>query len=164
MLLVGVMGGLLLSAAPAQAQTITEVQSLSFGTFGIGNNNGAWQIIVTPDNDTFADPQIAMGQDGRRGEYLFTGLPPNVSFFLGVDVPNPPSEGGIVLDMPTPAENGSNPVFNLTDVTIADGGVMYSDGAGDATLYIGGTLQTSGTGEHYDSGTYNGQFNLTIYY
>lgn len=154
----------MLWGAPVMAQTITEIHELSFGTFAVRDNDSMAAIIVTPDNDTFADPQIAMAADGQRAEYVLSGLPPNVSFFLGVDVPVPPSEGGLIIDMPTPATGSSGPAFELSDLTIADGGVMQSDGAGDATLYIGGTLRTSGTGQSYDGGNYNGQYGITIYY
>ncbi len=156
--------GLMSDAGHAYAQELNELRPLSFGIFGVQDNNAVAALTVTPDNDTFADPQFVMQQDGQRGEYTLTGLPPNVSFFLGVDVPNPPSEGGVTLTGQTPATRGGGPEFRLDGLTISNGGVLQSDGAGDATLYIGGSLYTSGTGERYDGGTYNGTYNITIYY
>ncbi len=152
------------SAERVWAQELSETRPLSFGIFAVQDNNAPAALTVTPDNDTFADPQFVVQQDGQRGEYTLTGLPPNVSFFLGVDVPNPPSEGGVTLTGQTPATRGGGPEFRLDGLTISDGGVLQSDGAGDATLYIGGSLYTSGTGERYDGGTYNGTYNITIYY
>lgn len=152
-------------AAPAGAQTITEVHQLSFGEFAVrANNTVPAALTVTPDNDTFGDYEFVVMAPGQRGEYLFTGFPPDVSFFLGVDLPNPPSEGGVVLDNATDASGGAGPVFTLTDLTIADGGVMVSDSAGEATLYIGATLRNSGDGQRYNGGVYNGTYNITIYY
>ncbi len=155
---------LLMIAAPATGQTLTEVDALSFGTFGLGANDVQAAITVTPDNDVFADPQIIPGAGAQRGEYRLEDFPPNVSFYLGTDVPNPPSEGGLVLGNVTTADNGAGPVFYLSDLTISNGGILQTDGQGDATLYIGGTLRTSGTGDRYDGGTYTGSYTLTIYY
>lgn len=149
----------------AHAQEITQNQALNFGTFAIADNNTVSSLVVTPDNDVFADPAFVVGVPaGQRGYYTLTGLPPNVSFFLGVQVPNPPSEGGIVLDDSTPASAGGGPVFTLEDITIANGGVLQSDAQGDAVLYIGGSLKTSGNGQRYTGGNYFGTYQLTIYY
>lgn len=148
----------------AQAQDITQNQALNFGVFAVANNTTASSIVVTPDNETYADQGIVIGQDGQRGYYTLTGLPPNVSFFLGVEVPNPPSEGGVVLDDATSASSGSGPSFTLEDLTISNGGVLQSDNQGDAVLFIGGTLKTTGTGQGYTGGVYSGTYNLTIYY
>jgi hypothetical protein len=150
--------------APAQAQNISEVDALNFGTFGLQDNDTVAAITITPDNDTFADPQFVVSQQGQRGHYELTGFPADVTFYIGVDVPNPPSEGGIVLANQTDAANGGGPVFVLDSLSIANGGVMQTDGAGDATLYIGGTLRTSGAGTAYDGGNYLGTYTITIHY
>lgn len=146
------------------AQEITQNQALNFGVFAVAKNATVSSIVVTPDNETYADQGIVIGQDGQRGFYTLTGLPPNVSFFLGVEVPNPPSEGGVVLDDATLASSGSGPSFTLEDLTISNGGVLQSDNQGDAVLFIGGTLRTTGTGQGYTGGIYSGTYNLTIYY
>lgn len=156
--------GVCLWGLPAQAQTITEVNQLYFGTFGISDNDSVSAITVTPDNDTFSDPAIISDQPGQRGEYTLTGFPPNVSFYLGVEVTNPPAEGGIVLANPTDGTMGGAEVFTLDTLEIADGGVLQTDGAGDAVLYIGGTLRTSGNGLRYPGGNYSGTYTITIHY
>lgn len=148
----------------ASAQTLSEVERLHFGTFVVRNNMSTSSITVTPDNDTIVAGQIVLAENGRRGEYMLTGLPPNVPFYLGVDMPNPPAEGGIVLGNPEPASAGAGADFILNALTIGNGGVMLSDGIGDATVYIGGTLNTTGTGQAYAGGSYIGSYTITIYY
>lgn len=149
-------------AHQAPAQEMTVVDHLSFGTFAVADNSISQAIVVTPDNDTFPDTGIAVGQPGQRGVYEFTGLPPNVAFYVGVDVPNPPSEGGIVIDDSAFLTNGRS--FTVDSFALGNGGVLQSDGAGDATMLLGATLHTSGDGTPYSGGTYAGQVSFTIYY
>ncbi len=148
----------------ASAQEMTEVERLSFGTFAVADNSMPQTLMVTPDNDTLADTGIAIGQGGQRGVYDFTGLPPNVSFFIDVDVPNPPSDGGIVFDDEANLTFGGGEQFTVTDFTIGDAGVMQTDGAGNATMTLGATLRTSGNGARYTGGNYNGQVLFVLYY
>ena len=150
--------------AQAQAQTLSEIDRLHFGTFAIIDNNAQAAVTVTPDNDTFADSQIVIGENGQRGVYQLTDLPPNVNFFLGTDVPNPPSEGGLMLGNEEAASNGAGPDLRLSNLTIGNGGLMMSDNLGEATLYIGGTIQTTGNGQTYTGGNYVGSYTITIYY
>lgn len=160
-----IISGLMLFFCPAaKAQTLTEVRQMSFGTFAVAANDVSSGITITPENDVFADAGILTDGGAQRGEYRLENFPPNVSFFLGVDVPNPPTEGGVVLDNIVAATNGVGPSFYLSDLAISNGGVLQTDGQGDAMLYIGGTLRTSGTGERYNSGTYSGSYSITIHY
>ncbi len=148
----------------AYAQQISENRPLNFGTFAVARNDTVQSITVTPENDTYADTGIAVGMPGERGYYTLSDMPANVSFFLGVDTSNPPSEGGIVLDNASQATTGSGASFVLDNLTIANGGVLQTDSQGDAVLYIGGTLRTTGTGQKYTGGVYSGTYTLTIHY
>lgn len=138
------------------------VDNLSFGTFAVADNSMPQALVVTTDNDTFADAGIVVAQNGQRGVYEFTGLPPNVTFYVGVDVPNPPSEGGIVFDDSIFLTNGES--FTVDTFQLGSGGVLQTDAAGDATMTLGATLHTSGNGAAYSGGGYNGQVSFTIYY
>ncbi len=142
---------------------MSEVRRLHFGTFAVRQGGGG-TITVTPDNSTYADSGIVLGEDGQRGEYLFTGLPPNVPFYLGIDVPNSPSEGGVVLQSDEAATLGGGPALTLYNLTMGNGGVMHSDSLGEAMLYVGGTIRTSGNGANYAGGTYMGTYTITIHY
>lgn len=151
----------LLSVFPAHAQVMTEVEKLDFGQFGLRDNSAAHTLIVTPNNTATYDAAIIEG--GRlpqRGEYDLTGFPPNMTLTLGVAVANPPNDGGLVLDNSGGATFGGK-VFTVGDFTT---NVVVTDGAGDATVYIGGTLTTSGDGTMYGDGDYNGTYDITFYF
>lgn len=158
------MGMMLFVPSWAQAQEITQNRALNFGSFAVSGNDAPSTLQITPENTVIAGSGIIVGQNGERGEYTLTGLPPNVSFFLGVEVPNSPSEGGVILEDPTPASVGAGPSFTLEGLTISNGGVMQSDAMGDAILYIGGTLRSSGNGQRYQGGVYVGTYTLRINY
>ncbi len=150
-----------LRGSPALAQDMTEVQALSFGEFATRNNSAQHTITVATDNSTVYDPDIISNIDAQRGEYSFTGLPANVIFYVGVAVPNPPTEGGLILDNSTGLDKTGSESFTLDNFTAND---LSTDGAGSGTLYIGARLTTSGNSNPYDSGVYSGTFDLTLYY
>lgn len=156
----------LLSAVnfPALAQTISEVDALHFGSFAVVKNDAPYSITVTPDNDTLPDAEIVVDEPGQRAEYFFEGLPNNVNFYIGVTVPNPPTEGGITVDAVSPTATGPGPNFTISNFLIDNAGVMQSNGSGEARVYIGATLTTSGTNAMYGTGNYNGTYEITIYY
>lgn len=140
---------------------MNEIQELDFGEFALRNNTAPHTITVAPDNSTVYDPDIISNIDAQRGEYEFSNLPPNVIFYVGISVPNPPTEGGLILDNPSNLTHGGGESFTLGNLTAND---LVTDGAGDGTLYIGATLTTSGNSNTYADGNYNGSFDLTLYY
>ena len=145
----------------AEAQEINVIQDLSFGTFAIRENTMPHSITINPDGSTTYDPDIISNVDANRGEYQFTDLPANVTFFVGLSFSNPPSEGGLMIDNQTPLSDGGGPQFTITTLIGED---LSTDNNGDGTLYVGGTLTTSGTGATYNSGSYTGQFDVTLFY
>lgn len=157
------MGGLFFCAGASQAAPISmdEIQELDFGEFAIRNNAAPHTITVAIDNSTVYDPDIISNIDAQRGEYEFRNLPPNVIFYVGIAVPNPPTEGGLILDNPNNLTHGGGESFALGNFTAND---LSTDGAGNGTLYVGATLTTSGNGNTYADGNFNGSFDLTLYY
>ena len=143
---------------------MAEAEQLSFGTFAVADNTMPRALVITTDNDTLPDTGIVMGEDGQRGVYEFTGLPANVSFFIGVNMPNPPTDGGIVFDDTAAVTLGGAEPFTVSDFTVGDGGMIQTDGGGNATMTLGATLRTSGNGAQYIGGTYQGQASFTLYY
>ena len=156
----------ILLAPKAYAQDIFEGQALTFGRFAVVDNSAPRQIIVTTDDDVIYDTGIVgdPSNPGRRGEYTLTGMPANVIFYLGVNIPNPPAEGGVVLEETVPLTGLGSEDFTIGSFKINSNDQMVTDGNGDATLYIGATLTTSGSGTHYVSDTYDGEFTITFYY
>ena len=128
---------------------MTEQHKLDFGTFALKDNNSPHTIVVTPGNGITYDPAFVVGVQAQRGVYSLSGLPHNEA--LGITIDNTVnlslngSGSGALLGIGTYTSN--NPSTN---------------GSGDATLYIGGTLTTSGSGSLYGNGDYSGSVDLTI--
>lgn len=146
------------------AQDMTEIQPLTFGRFAIVDNTAPRTIVVAPDNSVTYDPEIVPNIEAERGEYALSGFPPNVTLYLGVNIANPPSEGGVTLDNQTDVTAGGAQDFSLGGFTINTANEVVTNATGDATLYIGGTLTTSGNGGAYINGIHNGQYDITFYW
>lgn len=125
---------------PASAQNIFVVQHLDFGEFALKDNDASHTIIVDPNNNVTADPEIVFNSTPMRGEYLLTGQDTNRA--LDITVTN----GSLTL-------NGSGVGASMTVNNFTDNSPS-TDGAGDATIYIGGTLTTNGTSTIYSAGSY----------
>ena len=149
---------------PAKAQVMTEVQALNFGTFAIIDNSAPHTIIISPNNVAAYDPSIVSGIEAERGHYTLTGMPTDVTFTLGVSISNPPTDGGLMLDNQTSVTLGGSEPFLLLNFTVNTANEMVTDSGGNATLYIGATLRTTGSGSIYTDGTYNGTYDITFFY
>lgn len=156
--------GLAVRGTPAVAQTMTEVDRLSFGTFAIISNSGVKTITVAPDNSTVYDPAIVADVEAQRGHYTLSGMPANVTFTLGVSISNPPNDGGLMLDNPTNLTTGGGEHFQLINFTVNSANEVVTDGLGDADMFIGATLRTTGNGNIYNDGAYNGTYDITFFY
>jgi len=145
----------------AFAYDITEIHHLDFGTFAITNNTAPHAMVVPYDGSPATyDPEIIPNTDPQRGEYALENLPPNVTFYVGVQVPNP-GDGGVTMDNPTAVSGSTGPGLTVSNFTASD---VTTDNNGDATLYIGATLTTSGNGAMYATDTFNGSYDITFYY
>lgn len=140
---------------------MTEVQPLSFGEMGIRDNNLTHTITVAPDNSVSYSDHITPDTQAQRGEYLLTGFPPNMTLHADVTFVTYPFDGGVTIDEETQLVLGGNPEFTVNGFTTNE---PTTDGAGNATLYIGATLTLSGSGVEYGDGTYNGAVDLTFYF
>lgn len=158
-----IFAAIMLYGIPSWAQTMTQVRPLSFGTFAILNNSGAKTITVAPDNSTVYHPDIVADIPAQSGHYTLEEMPANVTFYLGISVSNPPGDGGLVLDNATSLTGGAQP-FTLTDFTVNANNTVVTDGDGDADMYIGATLVTSGNGAAYTDGVYTGTYDITFFY
>lgn len=139
-----------LGTASAQADsTLENIQDLSFGSFGLVNNDSQQTIIVTPDSDVTYDDDIVGGTTPpQAGEYLLDELTPDTDLGITIQDATLNRMGG-----------GPSPTFTVSDFTHND---PTTDSNGDATLLVGGTLTTSGSGVYYETGTYSGTMELTI--
>lgn len=152
-----------LVARGAAAQELAVIRHLDFGTFALIDNNTPYTILVKPDNDVVYDAAFLANIQAERGEYALTNFPPNITLYTGVDTVSvtPPFDGGVTLTDATDLTSGAGPVFTVADYTTND---PTTDNNGDAMLYIGATLSTSGTGQVYGSAVYTGSIDVTFYF
>lgn len=127
---------------------MTTVVDLDFGTFGLKDNDGAYTIVVQLDNNVIYDDEVVGGSGANRAEYALTGLPATTQLTVTVADSTLSRDGG-----------GPSPDFTIGSFTDND---PLTDGSGAGTLYIGGTLTTSGTSDHYYTGPYSGTMAVTV--
>lgn len=136
-------------AWPVQAQTISRVQTIHFGTFAIKNNSAVHTLRVSRTNVVTADSAFALFTAPIRGEYDLAGFPSSTPFTVTIS------------DATLNSGGGGEP-FYLSNFTPGTG--LTTDGAGNAEVRFGATLATSGVGANYTDGTYSGTIDITIDY
>lgn len=126
--------------------TIVEEQPLGFGEFAIAKNDAVSTLRIRHDGGnqiaTYKILPLAFGQPGifQLSNYpVFTPLMITVSNF--------------VLQL------GAAPDLLIEDFTFDP---VTTNGNGEATLVIGATLKTTGTGTNYGDGNYTGVMNIVI--
>lgn len=138
------------ASGPTAAQIITLQQQFSFGTIAM-RSNGAKERLVLNLNGTYsATANIIVISTPQRAEFLATGFQPSTALSLSIQ-PIELSEDG----------QGTGKKFNV--------GFVYSpnistDPTGSVTIFIGGTLETSGDGTAYDDRQYAGTASLIVNY
>jgi len=150
----------------AQAQTLVIVRNLDFGQFGMRDNNSPHTIVVTPGGGVTYDP--AFIPDGvaqaHPGQYALSGLPPNMALNYGISTTNGTTNGGTTLTNTVSLSLNGALIGALFTVGSYTANSPSTDALGNATISIGGTLTTSGTGAGYGDGSYDGSVDLTIYF
>lgn len=137
------------AAAGAKAQTITELEPLSFGNFVVRSNTTIGTVTVPQDGSPSASPEIILLTMGSKGLYRITGL--RAGMEVGLDVIASP-----LLATPVP----SSQYFNITAVDHP--AILKIEGDGATTFSLGATLSTSGTGLAYTDTTYSGTLDITV--
>lgn len=140
---------LLVCVPPAGAQTLTEDQVLSFGTFALKNNNAAHAFIVHRDGSTTADAAYIEILPAQEAIFSITGCPPNTNVTINIDNASMTLGGG-----------GAGEAFTVDTYTLPP--ATQTDGAGDLTFDVGATMTSSGTGTMYTDGGHSDQFDVTI--
>lgn len=141
------MGAWALCAPRAYAQELTQIDALSFGRLAVRNNAGPRAITVDPNNNVVSSPFIISDIEPTRGEYLLENQDPNE--LLDIDISN----GNLTLN-----DTG---VGNFMTVDSFTNNNPTTDAGGNATIYIGATLTTSGNGSGYTSGSFEDN-NMTM--
>ncbi len=132
----------------AHAQTVSNIQTLNFGSALISDNNSQHSITVGADGGYSADPEIHFVTLPVEGVYQITGA----TAFQVID--------SITVTVTT-HPNSSGQTFTLDNFTVD--APAQVDGSGAATFTIGARLRTSGTGSAYGfNTTYNGAFDVDV--
>lgn len=130
---------------------MTEVQAFDFGLFSLKDNNAQHTLDVdASDNSYAADPVFAVATPPQRGEYRLEGFAPATVITVNV------ADGGLTLN-----GGGGTEVFATINYTVSPDPVI-ADGAGEATVYVGGTLRTRGDTVVYGTGDYEDDIDITF--
>ncbi len=133
------------------APVITPQVALGFGEIALRSNNAIISMAVSNSGAvTPGNSQIIPLGGAVRGEYRLTGFPPNTVLSFEWD------------DAQLSYAGQMHPEF-LT-VTAYTPTAATTNGAGEAVVYLGATIKTSGTGAMYNDGTYSAVTAMRVTY
>ena len=129
----------------------TVIDTLSFGTIAVLDNSSTSEITVTSTNNISCTNHIRILIPGHRGEFLLTSYPTYTPVFTTATV--------LVAETSSPAPTSAQ--FTLVNLETASS--VTTDGTGFASVYVGGTIQTSGnaSSQYFDS-DYTATYELTF--
>lgn len=144
-------GGLLFSPVLLSAPLIEEQQSLDFGTLAVTANASVSRFTYPyTDNNLNIEGQLVLVQRGRPGHYSFSGFPANTPLTVSV-TSTTLSAGG----------TGTPELLTIDDFSFAE---LTTNAQGEAELWLGGRLSTSGNGGDYVDAAYSGSTQLRVDY
>jgi hypothetical protein len=132
--------------ATAQAQVI-ELQQLQFGEWVVTDNATEQTVTVNTDGSSSNSSGLIMLQSPQEGVYRIEGLLP-FSTIIGFDIV-----------MTEPMDGPGVPTFSMDSFQTSADPV---DGNGETILRLGATARTTGDGQGYPDGTYNGELTIDI--
>lgn len=113
---------------------ITELQALNFGTVAVISNNSAASLTVDKFGNFNVSSQLRSVTPPTPGRFLVNNLAPNTGISISM------SHNATTM---TPLISSQEFfTFSLTDYS----DYLVADGNGEAELFIGGTITTSGSG------------------
>ncbi|MBF0472060.1 MAG: DUF4402 domain-containing protein [Gammaproteobacteria bacterium] len=144
------------------AETITEVNRLSFGKIVVLDNSEVSTVTIYADGrQPKSSGDIVILDEGTHAIYQLFDFPPLQVVSIRVT-------GGIMY---TGVLGGSKGNFTLSDFTLPGtvGGEINpptarTDANGDLTLLIGATFSTSGDGRTYYDGDYSATVDILVTY
>jgi hypothetical protein len=138
-----------------QAQaTYDIITPLSFGLFAITRNDAAYDLSISENNVLSHDSEYVVSLPApQSGEMFLEGLPGEVEVTVTFDDGSLRRVGGPLT-----------PAFTITDFVTnqPSPAAFQTNVAGELTILYGATLRTSGSSQGYQSGTYAGDFDITI--
>lgn len=125
------------------AATISEVRGLSFGTIAITDNSAPYSIRMSFAGDINADPAFIIINPGHPAEYFLEGFLPNTNLNISILVPSETTELMGETD-PGTSQFTINQHHSFAPI-------ITTNLLGEATLEVGATLTTSGSGYYKDA-------------
>lgn len=126
-----------------KSETITEVKALDFGAIVLKNNNANYVMNMTFSGNVTADSEIIIIESGHPAEYYLTGFPTNTQLNIDIIVPNTQTNLAGEIDPSTSQ-------FTITNYHTASP-IITTDALGNATINVGASLTSSGTGFYKDA-------------
>ncbi|TPE54518.1 DUF4402 domain-containing protein [Maribrevibacterium harenarium] len=113
---------------------ITEVTPLSFGTIAVTRNQSVEYVAIDYNGNVSRSSGIHVISAPQVGEYTLSNYPANQLVFLSATSVQATSNSVMI----------SPEQFRLTATSIPNS--LTTDGSGNGSFYVGGTLSTSGSG------------------
>ena len=137
------------------AEKITSVKALSFGTIVLKNNNASHQYRISFAGDVNIDPAFIIIAPGNPAEFFISEYTPHTLLSISV----------LISDTNTQLAGASHPTssqFTITNHHTA-APTITTNALGEASVSVGATLNSSGTGFYIDA-TYFNQLTLVVNY
>ncbi len=139
-----------LAPPQAQAQTLTEDDTLTFGHVVMRDNSAPKDIELHPDGSYTADPAyIFYAEEPQLGRYTIQGQLANHQMDITIDV------------AATVISTGGTPNFTLVNPFTVPA-IVITNGLGNATFEVGATLRSNGDGQVFQDANYLGNFDITV--
>ncbi|MDI9244470.1 DUF4402 domain-containing protein [Marinobacter sp. CHS3-4] len=135
------------NAAPA----IEELAPLDFGTVAVPDNSLVSSLSLSRSERIQIEGAFILISSGTAGRLRLTGFPANVGVEIDADLAELDIEGATISER--------------LSVTAYDFGDIRTDSNGSVDIFFGGTIETSGNGQAYEDGPYDGtaQFRFTYW-
>lgn len=135
---------------PAAAQSIVEERPLSLGRLAIASNLTVGSATVHPNGGTTTTGAVISVIGGTPGRYRISGLLAQSLVSLSYSG-TPMYPGGVA---------GGTTYLGIDSVLAP--GTVVTDGTGSAVIELGATITTTGNGNPYNDGGYQGDILITV--
>ncbi len=123
------------------AGEITQIKQLDFGIIALRNNDKIYNYQMNPDGSRKYDPNIVVIEQGHPAEFLLSGFQAGSYLHISTSLP----EGANDLS------HGGNAGSRFTIKQLNVKPWVRTNAKGEARVWIGATLATSGKGHYLDA-------------
>jgi len=128
------------------------ISELNFGKIVVSDNNIISSLKILPDGGCYVTGEILIIESCSPGEIYFYNFPANTQLYFSTTVSNSDVQSG----------DTGTAKFQLSEVTSEQHKVTNE--YGEVTLYLGGTLTTTGAGKRYSDSPYQGHYRVNVHY